>query len=209
VAGLGLVFAALVAVAYALEFGAPGAVITSSNPDWVSYYENCSNRTKQEIAFVLIGVAGFCFLFFLGHLHDALASAEGDSRRLTMTATVSGGAFIALLTAAHAVGTSMAWAKTRFVKDIEINPDTARLVETISYTLFSMSLFAAAAMAAATAVIGLATRTLPAWLIWLSALAAVAGLFGMLVLPGVVVLVWIGALSLSLAPPSSTRRGAG
>jgi hypothetical protein len=200
-AGLGVVFAALVVVAYILESGAPNALITSPDPDWIGYYEDSRNRNKQEIAFVLIGVAGLCFLFFLGCLHDALARAEGEFHRLTLTAVVSGGAFIALFTASHAVGTSVAFAKTAYVKDFEINPDTARLVEAMGYALFAMSMFAASAMAASTAAIGLRTRAMPAWLIWLGVLAALAGLLGTLVLPFAIVLIWIAALSVSLASP--------
>jgi len=67
-----------------------------------------------------------------------------------------------------------------------------------------MSLFAAAAMALATATIALWMRPFPAWLAWLSVLATIAGLLGVLGLTALVVLVWIALLSLYLVWPKPT-----
>ena len=57
----------------------------------------------------LIGLAGLCFLQFLGSLRGALARAEGEPARITTAAIASGAAFIALATASHAVGTAVSW----------------------------------------------------------------------------------------------------
>jgi hypothetical protein len=197
VPGLGFVFAVLVVLATALTSGAPG----NDDPDttWVAYYADSGNRHKEEIAFLLIGLAGLCFLQFLGSVRGALARVEGEPARITTAAIASGAAFISMALAAHAVGASVAWSKSFYSADLTVDPNTARILASLSYVLFVMSLFAAAGMALAVATIGLQMRAFPAWLSWLSVLAAIAGVLGIWGLPSIVVLAWIAALSLYLA----------
>lgn len=199
VPGLGFVFAVLVLIAYGLEAGAPGG--DDSDTTWVAYYADAGNRRKEEIAFLLIGLAGLCFLQFLGSVRGALARAEGEPARITTAAIASGAAFIAIAISAHAVGAAVSWAKTFYGADLTVDPNTARLLSSLSYGLFVMSLFAAAAMALATATIGLSMRAFPAWLSWLSVLAAISGVLGIWGIPSIVVLLWIALLSLYLVWP--------
>jgi hypothetical protein len=199
VPGLGVVFAALVVVAAWLEADRPGK--DAANADWTAYYADNANRSKEEVAFFLIGIAGLCFLQFLGSLRGALARAEGEPARITTAAIGSGVAFIAIAISAHAVGTAVAWAADWYGDDYTVDPDTARLLASLSYLLYVMSLFAAAAMALATATVALWMRAFPAWLGWLSVLATLAGLFGIWGLTGFVVLAWIVVLSVYLLWP--------
>jgi hypothetical protein len=196
VPGSGVVFAVLVVVATALTSGSP----TSDDPDpvWVAYYGDSGHRHKEEIAFVLIGLAGLCFLQFLGSLRGALARVEGEPARVSTAAAASGGVFIALALASHAVGTALSWSKTFYGADLAVDPNTARILAGASFSLFAMSLFAASAMALAVATVGFRMRALPRWLSLLSVVAALAGLLGILGLPSIVVLLWIAALSVYL-----------
>jgi hypothetical protein len=202
VPGLGVVFALLVVVAAWLQWDTPG--VDASNSDWTAYYADSANRRRDEIAFLLIGLAGLCFLQFLGSLRGALARAEGEPARITTAAIASGAAFIAIAIAAHAVGTAMSWSVGWYGDELTVDADTARVLAGLSQALYVMSLFAAAGMAVATATIALWMRALPAWLGWLSALAAIAGILGILGLPGLVVLVWIAVLSAYLVWPRPT-----
>lgn len=193
VPGSGVAFAALVIVATWLASGAPGS--DASNDEWTAYYADSGNRREEEIAFFLVGLAGLFFLQFLGSLRGALARAEGEPARITTAAIGSGVAFIAIAISAHAVGTAVSWSVGFYGSDFTVDPDTARLLASLSYGLYVMSLFAAAAMALATATIALWMRAFPAWLGWLSVLATVAGVLGILGLTGLVVLAWIVLLS--------------
>jgi hypothetical protein len=200
VPGLGFVFAALVIVAAVLESGTPGK--DASNAVWTSYYADSGNRHKEEIAFLLIGLAGLCFLQFLGSLRGALARAEGEhAATMTTAAVASGAAFIAIAISSHAVGAAVSLSVGFYGSSYTVDPNTARVLSDLSYALFVMSLFAAAAMALATATIALGMRALPAWLGWLSVLAAIAGVVGILGLTSLVVLIWIAALSVYLVWP--------
>ncbi len=193
----GILFALLVVAASLFTNDAPGRSATDA--EIVSYYGG-AERDGDIVSFFLIGLAVFCFLSFLGSLRGALARAEGEPARLTTAATAGAVAFIVLAAAAHVVGTSVAFA-AEYVDGYRVDPDTARLAVTLSYTFFVMSLFAAAAMAAAASVIALATEGVPRWLGWLGMIAAVAGLFGFFVWPSLFVLAWIVAASLWLLRP--------
>lgn len=199
VPGLGVVFALLVVVAAWLQWDTPG--VDASNSDWMAYYADSANRRKEGIAFLLIGLAGLCFLQFLGSLRGALARAEGEPARITTAAVASGAAFIAIAVAAHAVGTAVSWSESWYGDEFTVDADTARVLAGLSQALYVMSLFAAAGMAVATATIALWMRAFPAWLGWLSALAALAGILGILGVTGLVVLVWIAVLSAYLVWP--------
>ena len=199
VPGLGVVFAVLVIVAAWLESDRPGK--DASDGDWTAYFADSANRRKEELAFFLIGLAGLCFLQFLGSLRGTLARAEGEPTRITAAAISSGSAFIAIAIAAHAVGTAVSWAVSWYGSDYTVDPDTARLLSSLSYLLYVMSLFAAAGMALATATVILWMRAFTAWLGWLSVLATIAGVLGIFGITGLVVLAWIVALSAYLVWP--------
>lgn len=199
VPGLGVVFGVLVIVATWLESGAPGE--NAADEAWTAYYADSGNRREEEIAFFLIGLAGLCFLQFLGSLRGALARAEGEPARITTAAIASGVAFIGIAISAHAVGTAMSWSVSFYGDEFTVDPDLARLLGSLSYGLYVMSLFAAAGMAIATATVALWMRAFPAWLGWLSVLAAIAGILGILGLTGLIVLAWIVVLSLYLVWP--------
>ena len=108
VPGTGIVFAVLVVVAFLLESDSPSK--HASNTAWMNYYADSGNRHKEELALILIGIGGLCFLQFLGSLRGALARAEGEPARITTAAIASGAAFIAVAIAAHAVDTAYSWA---------------------------------------------------------------------------------------------------
>jgi hypothetical protein len=198
----GLLFSALVVLASLLTTDTPDRNATDAE---IAAYYSGGDRDGEILSFFLIGLSVFCFLSFLGSLRGMLARAEGEPARLTTAATASGIAFIALAAAAHVVGTSVAFA-AEFYEGFEVDPDTARLTLALSYEFFVMSLFAAAAMTAAAAVLALWLRALPPWLGWFGLLATLAGLLGFLVLPSLVVLAWIAAASgwLLLSATSST-----
>jgi hypothetical protein len=202
VPGLGVVFAVLVVIAAWLESDRPGK--DASDGEWTAYYADSANRQMEEVAFFLIGLAGLCFLQFLGSLRGALARAEGEPTRITAAAISSGVAFIAIAIAGHAIGTAVAWAVTWYGDDYAVDPDTARLLVSLNYLFYVMSLFAAAGLALATATVALWMRAFPAWLGWFSVLATIAGVLGIWGITGFVVLAWIVVLSAYLVWPRPT-----
>jgi hypothetical protein len=157
--------------------------------------------TNTLRAFVLVGLAGLCFLQFLGSLRGALARAEGELDHDGCDCL--GVAFIAVAISAHTVGTAVSWSVWFYGAAFTVDPDTARVLASLSYGLYVMSLFAAGGMALATATVGLWMRAFPSRLAWLSVLATI-GIFGF---TGLVVLAWIVLLSVYLVWPRPALPG--
>jgi hypothetical protein len=206
VPGTGLAFAVLVAVAAGLTGGMPDKDATDMA--WVSYYADAGNRHAEELSFFLVGLAGLCFLQFLGSLRGVLLRAEGEPGRITNAAQASGVAFITLAVAGHVFGTAQTWSVQHFGLSYHVDPQTARVLASVAFLLFVMSLFAAAGMALAVTTIALQWRVFPPWLTWLGALAILGGLLGALFFPSVVVLLWIAALSVWMLLPDRVPPGA-
>ena len=167
----------------------------------LAYYTDHGNRVTEIVAFLLIGLAAFCFLSFLGSLRGALARAEGEPARLSTVVATAGATFITLAVAGHAAGTAVAQAEETF-DNFSVNANTARMLQTLHYELFFVALFAAAAMALAFAVLAFYTRAFPAWLAGVAVLAGVAGIVSYFIpWASVIVLAWFLLVSLQMLWP--------
>src|SRR2546428_3469687 len=140
VPGTGFAFGVLVLISVFVGPSTPSQ--HASNASWTHYYDVSSHRHREEISFFLIGLAGLCFLQFLGSLRGALARAEGEPSRITTAGVASGVAFIGIAISAHAVGTALSFAKSYYGSSLTVDADTARLLSSLSYLLYVMSLFA-------------------------------------------------------------------
>ena len=109
-------------------------------------------------------------------------------------------AFIALAVAAHIAADSVSWA-AEIYDDFEVDPNTARLAQSLWYGLFVMSLFAAAAMTLAASVLALHSRVFPTWLAVVGFLATICGLLGAFVITSLGVLAWVLLVSLFMLWP--------
>jgi hypothetical protein len=187
----GIAFVVLVVVASLIK-DAPGT--DAGDAEILAYYQDGGNRRDELVAFFLVGVSALCFLSWLGSLRGFLARAEGEPARLTTAAVASGAAFITLAVFAHVAATAISWTVAAYDR-YEIDPDAARILGSVWYGSFVMSMFAAAAMLFAASVLGLHSRVFPTWLAALGFLAAVAGVVGFLIWTSVVILVWILAAS--------------
>jgi hypothetical protein len=203
----GIVFVVLVVVASLIK-EAPAT--NAADAEIVSYYADDGNRRSELIAFFLIGLAALCFLSWLGSLRGLLARAEGEPARLTTATIAAGAAFITLAVFAHVAATAITWTVEAY-DDFEVDPDAARILGSVWYGSFVMSMFAAAAMLLAASVLALHSRVWPTSLAALGFLGALAGVFGALVWPSIVILLWILAASvwmLRAASPASPRPSA-
>lgn len=179
---------------------------TAGDAEWLAYFADSGSRRNEFIAFFLVGLAVFFFLSWLGSLRGFLVRAEGEPSRITAAAISAGSAFVALAAAAHAIGTSPSWAVEAFEDRFRIDANVVRLTSAVEYTLFVMSLFAAATMTLAASVLGLHSRIFPRWLAILGVLATAGAVLGFLVWPSVFVLAWIVAMSLFMLWPRGLGR---
>jgi len=131
----------------------------------VAYYTDNHDALRAQALLFVLG-AGF-FIWFLGSLRSFLARAEGGTGRLSTVAFGAGAAstVVTLVALAFQVGLASA------VRDAG-QPALIGIMD----ALFVIANLPLAVMLAAIAVVTLRTGVFPAWLGWLSVLAAVVQL---------------------------------
>ena len=199
----GFAFVALFVAAVIVSGGQLGS---AGDPDrqFVSYFNNASNRARDIAGAYVLAAAGLAFAVFLAHMYAALRERSAQ-RALPLVALGAGLVFVALLLAAaaalSAVSTSMAYADLFGEEWHEFDADVLRLATQLGFMLLVFAMWAAAACIAA---ISLAARTagiFPAWLVAFGLIAAFALLFSFFFLPAGALPIWVIAASLHLARP--------
>ena len=97
----GIVFVVLFVVAGVLFDGNPDPGATDASI--VAYYGDDGNQLKLELAFLLATIAGVFFVWFAGTLAGRMRAAEGEPGWLSQVASISAGAFVAVMVVASAV----------------------------------------------------------------------------------------------------------
>jgi hypothetical protein len=201
----GIVFVALWIVTLGLTADSPSS--SDSDGKILAYYGSHSNRVQHWVAFFLVAVALFFFLWFLSSVRSRLAAAEGGPGWLTGLATTAGVVFVTILT----LGAVSQFSFVAAITDTRrFHPDanTIRLLNDLAYFFFVLSLFAAAAFVWAICVLGWRSRSLPKWLTGLGFFVGATCIVGFTGIPGAILAAWIlllaGYLSwsrLAISPP--------
>jgi hypothetical protein len=156
----------------------------------LAYYAKHSNRVHHWIAFFLVAVALFFFLWFLSVVRSRLAAAEGGPGRLTAVATTAGVVFVTILT----LGAVTEFSFVAAISDTSrFHPDanTIRLLQDLAYIFFVLSLFAAAAFVWAVSLLGWRAGALPRWLAGLGSFVGATCFVGFTGVPGAILAVWL------------------
>jgi hypothetical protein len=161
-----LVFALGVAGA-AFERGAPPAnAPIEQTLAFVATYR--SELRVQSLLFVLSAGA---YLWFFGSLRSFLLRGEDQDARLSTVAFGAGIIWAGLQMAFQSVQVALAMAS-----DGGVQPALAALISDLTYALSVIAYVPMAVMLTAVALVSLRSRALPAWLGWLSAVAAATNL---------------------------------
>lgn len=196
IAGVGLVFVALLIVAIAVGT-APEA--EKSDTTILDYYEDSRNQAKQIATALIVTIALTAFLAFVTGLRLVLVEA-GAPPPLPDLAFVGGLAFGLIALVGIAIGTAVP-ATLVFSDTFELDADTARIVLTIgNIWLLSFAGATGSLLVGAVSFASRRTKLLPAWLEWSGLIASPLillslPLFG---LATIAVVVWVFALSLVL-----------
>lgn len=142
-----------------------GAVKDSTPETILSSYTHKEGRILLGGFLWLIGT--LLFFWFLGSLRARLAAAEGGVLRLT--AIAFGGGVGAAVCALLLPGPDMGAAIT---DDKDLSAPAAEALRVMENAFFLGAEISAAVLLAATGLIALRTRALPAWLAWVSLLIA-------------------------------------
>jgi hypothetical protein len=167
----------------------------ATTEEFASFYDDQGNRISLILAALALALAGFAFLWFLGGLRRVLRQAEGENGTLSTTVIVSGTILVGLLFVFNAINVAVAWALEES-DNFQFDPNSAQLLEGLSYLLAIQGAFVGAAFVGAASQVFRKTAIYPPWvarsglviavLIFLSALP-IHGVSLILVLPWVLV----------------------
>ncbi len=163
-AASGIVFAILVVVGFLIVIPQPPD-IDDSAVAWASYYVD--DQDSIRAGFTILAVGLFFFIWFLGSLRSALASAEGGTARLASVAYGAGLVAAAFFLVGLAAGDAAAF------RPDDVDPGVTRALSDVFVVIAAPGAAAFTALFAATALVGFRHGALPGWAATLSAIAAV------------------------------------
>jgi hypothetical protein len=188
----GLTFVASYIVAFSL-----GIEVGPSDREILDYYADSGHRTREVVAFFLIGGGVLAFLVFATGLRSVLLQAESEPVPLASLAWAGAIASATLLFAGNAISRATAFAAMS--DDFELDPDTRRLVEDVGVLLLASGALAAILLVVATSLVALRYGALPRWLGWAGFPLAALLPLGVVFLGFVALWVWVLAASWALA----------
>jgi hypothetical protein len=161
----GLVATILIAGAFAGLVLPNAPNLNDSGSAWAAFFTD--HRTRIQIGVTVLGVGLFFFLWFLGTLRSALATAEGGQGRLASIAF--GGGIIAIVTLLVAASAGAVAA----LRPTELDPNTTRMLNDVAVVAGGPGAAGFTALFAATAIAGYRFKAIPAPVAGMSALAAI------------------------------------
>lgn len=188
----GLAFVASYIVAFSL-----GIEVGPSDQEILDYYADSGHRTREVVAFFLIGAGVLAFLVFAAGLRLVLLRAEPEPAPLASLAWAGAVACATLLLAGNAVSRATAFAAMS--DDFRLDPDTRRLVEDVGVLLLASGALAAILLVVAVSLAALRHGVLPRWLGWAGFPFAALLTLGVVFLGFVALWLWVLAVSGALA----------
>lgn len=137
----------------------------TSTEEFAAFYDDQSNRISLILASLSLALAGFALLWFLGGLRSVLRRAEGESEALSTTVVVAGAILGGLLFVFNAINVAIAWALEES-DHFEFDPNSARLLEGLSYLLAIQGAFVGAVFVGAASKVFRKAAIYPAWVAW-------------------------------------------
>lgn len=163
-AAAGIISVVLIVIGFGMfTSGAPG--FDEPGDAWAGWFSD--HDTRIQIGIMLISIATFFFLWFLGSLRNAIAAAEGGTGRLASIAFGGGAVSVALLLAGLSGSATAAFRP-------EVDPDLVRALNDFGAMVGGPAAASLTALFTATAIAGYRHGALPAPIAGFSALAALA-----------------------------------
>jgi hypothetical protein len=161
-AATGIVFVVLTLIGFAAVIPTPPD-LSAPSQDWASYF--LSHHSAIRAGVVILAVAFFFYIWFLGTLTSVLRIAAGTPRlpSITLIGGVIGGSCLLVGLAAEAVAA---------YRPQGVDPLITRALNDIFVLVGVAAIPAFTAFFAATAIVLLRSGAFPAWLGWLTAVAA-------------------------------------
>ena len=201
-AGLaGLAFVAFYIGAFAL-----GIEVGDKDQDILSYYGSSSHRTKEIVAFFLIGGAALSLVILAAALRSLIVKREERPWSLAALAWAGGVIAATLVLAGNAVSRAPAFASMD--DNFTLDPNQARLLNDLGFMLFASATLAAILLVVAVSLATLRYGVLPRWVGWFGFPMALLLLLGIAFIGFLFFALWIivVAIALLLRGKSSAAR---
>lgn len=134
---------------------------------FLQYYTDKSTQSRLEVGAIVAAVAGFLFLWFLGHLTTALEESDEAGRSMSSVGFAGGLLFAVLALFSFAAGSAIGASLLEF-GGFKLDVNTAMVFSTLSYASLGVSMFGASALLAVTGTVGRRSSLIPRWLSWTS-----------------------------------------
>jgi hypothetical protein len=163
----------------------------------ITDYGHASTRTNAFIASYLFAFAALFLLWFVGTLRTRLLAAEGEPAHMTPIAFGSGVALAAVMFVVAGANASIP-GRIAFDKATGVPADVATLGWLTGIVFLVGGAFAGVGLIGATSLLGLRTRALPAWLVWLGVVCVVALILGFFFITMIALPIWLVVMSFVL-----------
>jgi len=143
-----------------------------------AYFSKSSNQNRAGLAYVLLLLSLFFFLWFLAGLRTRLRGSEAEPGSLS-TLAVAGGVMFASLAAGAAIFSTAVGTNLSYADAYKLDPNEAILFQSLGYALLVGALLGAGVLMFSTWALARRTRAVPVWLAWVGFVFGIAtlGLF--------------------------------
>jgi hypothetical protein len=197
-------WASLGGVAYVVLFVIGVILLFGNSPDSssapakiIAYYSKSGHRDRINFGWILVGLAIFCFIWFLSALRQTVRRLEGDDGFLTGLTAIGGAVYAVLALAGVAVETGI-----RTMSDDTyhhtVYPGLIHAADDVGWVLHASGGAGMSAMIIAASLAGLRAGAIPRWAGWIGVAAGILGLGLIAFFPWFVVALWILVVSIGM-----------
>jgi hypothetical protein len=171
----GIAFVALVVASVFVMGSTPDGSKKNAVELFTKYYGDNSNRTQEQISWILMVFAVVAFVWFISALWGRFRRAEGEAGPYAQLALLGGGGFALLLFLAISSLTAVSLT-IDYSDAYRLDANQAILMQSVGYLAFVGAMLGAGAVTFASFILGRRTGVIPTWVAWLGLVIGVASL---------------------------------
>lgn len=201
-------------VAYVVLFVIGTIVLYNGEPDSssapgkvIQWYSDSGHRDRITIGWVLVGLAVFFLLWFIGALRQAVSAVDGESV-LTAVVGIGGTVYAALAFGAVAVNQGIRTMSDDTFQH-RVFPELIHAADDVGWVMHASGAAALGAMIIAASLAFMRARVWPSWAGWLGVVVGILALASIAFFPQFLFLLWILVVSLVMfmrAPEPAAQR---
>jgi len=198
----GVVYVVLFVIGTIVLFDGPPD--TSSAPaKIIAYYSDSGHRDKVNLGWILIGLAVFFLLWFIGALRRAVSGVDGEGV-LTGVVGIGGGVYVALAFASVALNQGLRTMSDNTYQH-RVFPELIHAADDVGWVMHASGAVGLGAMIIAASLAFKWAGVWPSWAGWLGVVVGILTLASIAFFPQFLFLLWILVVSLVMFRRESPR----